>query len=293
VEYAKDIHNVALEDEIVLPRAYVLPMNSGTIRIPAMAIGDHSSSLYGGFIGTWKGETSALTEANPTVRQMELNANKLTGFIRYSNELFEDMPAVGERQLKQICGRGLGWYRDAAYISGTGAGQPLGLINNSCKIEVSAEAGQAAASIVYENLTNMLSRLYPGGYKNAVWICHTSTVPSLLELSQSVGTGGSAVKVMTEDGSGKFRMLGLDVVFSEKGSVLGTAGDIILADLTTYVCGVSEELRIDTSQHVYFASDEGAMRLISRIDGQSLWSEALTLKDGSTTVSPIITLETR
>jgi hypothetical protein len=37
----------------------------------------------------------------------------------------------------------------------------------------------------------------------------------------------------------------------------------------------------------------GAMRLIARLDGQFLWDSALTLKDGSTTVSPCITLQTR
>jgi len=51
-------------------------------------------------------------------------------------------------------------------------------------------------------------------------------------------------------------------------------------------------MRFDTSPHLYFAS-EMAARIIGRIDGQSLWDEALTLEDGSTTVSPFVTLAER
>ena len=74
---------------------------------------------------------------------------------------------------------------------------------------------------------------------------------------------------------------------------VGTAGDIMLTDLSQYVAGIKEEMRIDLSGHVFFETDELAMRLISRLDGQSLWGEALTLKGSGTTVSPIVTLAER
>ena len=293
VEYSRNIHNVALEDEIVLPRAMVQPMAVSEINIPAMDIGDHSSNLFGGFIAYWKGEESTLTEADPKTREVSLKANKLTGFLKFSNELFSDMPGnAGDKQLIKICGKGLGFYRDQAFLTGTGAGQPQGLLNSNCKVSVSKESGQTAATIVYENIANMLARLYPGGFNKSIWICHISTIPQLLQLSITIGSAGSHVRVLNES-NGKYTMLGRPVIFTEKTEALGTEGDIILTDLTQYVCGVREELRIDLSQHVFFQTDHGAARLISRIDGQSLWGEALTLKDGTTTVSPIVTLADR
>ena len=266
-------------------------MSTNVVEIPAMSIGDHSSSLYGGFTASWKAEEASLTEANPTVRQMQINANKLTGLVKFSNELISDTPN-GDEKLIDICGKGLGWYRDDAFLNGTGVGQPLGILNSNCKITVSKEAGQASATIMLENLAKMLSRLHPGGYKNAVWLCHTSTIPQLLTLSLAVGTGGSAHPVLNES-SGEYKIFGIKCVFTEKVSTLGTEGDIMLVDLSQYVVGLREELRIDLSQHVYFTSDMGAMRLIVRLDGQFLWDKALTTKDGSTTVSPCITLQTR
>ena len=290
IEYSKDIHNVALESEIILPRCQVHPMISNTVRLPAMEIGDHSANLFGGFTATWKAELGTLTQANPKARQMELNANKLTGFVRASNELISDM--TNTNKLTEICGKGLGWYRDAAFISGSGAGQPLGLVNSSCKVEVAKETGQSNYTIVLENLNKMLASLYMGGFLNSVWIVSQTALPQLLTLALSVGTGGSASLVMTEQ-DGQYKIYGRPVVFSEHMEEVGSAGDIMLTDLSQYIVGLKEEMRVDLSQHVFFETDELAMRLISRLDGQSLWGESLTLKDGSTEVSPIVTLGER
>jgi HK97 family phage major capsid protein len=191
-----------------------------------------------------------------------------------------------------LCGKGLAWYRDKAFLKGTGAGQPLGILNSSCLIEVSKEAGQAASTIVYENVVNMMARMFAGSFGNSVWVCHQTTIPNLLQLSISIGTGGSHIPVMTES-DGVFKMLTRPVIFTEKTEPLGTKGDIMLCDLSQYVVGLRQGMRFDTSIHVGFTTDELYARLIERHDGQPLWSEALTLEDGATTVSPFVVLEDR
>jgi HK97 family phage major capsid protein len=290
-EYASRIHNVALENEIIMPRCYVQPMKSNEIKIPAMSIGDHSSNLYGGFTASYVGEAGTINEADPKTRQMTLNAKKLTGLIRFSAELAADIPG-GEGQLIQICGKGLGWYRDRAFLKGTGAGEPLGILNAGCLITVAKEAGQKSDTIVYENLVKMVGRLHPACFNNSVWIVQVSAVPQLLQLSMAIGTGGSAVPVMSES-NGQWRILSRPVVFTEKTEKLGDLGDVLLCDLSQYVVGLRSEMRFDTSIHVHFSTDELLARLIERHDGQPLWDSALTLEDGSTTVSPFVTLAER
>jgi HK97 family phage major capsid protein len=290
-EQSSLIHNVALEGEIVQPLAFVQPMKTDQIKIPATTIGSHSSNLFGGFVAYYRGETAALTEANPKVRAMELNTDKLTGYIQMSNELAADMPG-GENSIVQICGSGLGWYRDKAFLKGSGAGEPLGVLNASCLIAVTKETGQAASSIVYQNLTSMMSRMHPACFKNSVWICHQTTIPQLLELTIPVGTGGTVYPVLRET-DGSFSMLTRPVIFTEKTETLGTQGDILLADFGQYVIGMREEMRIDYSIHVAFSTDELVARLIERHCGQPLWNETLTLEDGTTTVSPFVTLQDR
>lgn len=290
-EYSKKIHNLSLESELVLPRALVQPMSSNEMKLPGMEIGSHASSLYGGFTASYKPEAGTLTEANPRARQMVLKCKKLTGFLRFSNELMADAPN-GEQQLLDICGKGLSWYRDKAFLKGSGAGEPLGILNAPCTLVQAKESGQSADTIQYANLVGMLAKLHPASFKNAVFVCHQSTIPQLLQLNMPVGTGGSAIPVMRES-NGAFSILTKPVVFTEKTEVLGDQGDIILCDFSKYVIGLRSEMRIDLSQHVYFTSDEMAARLIERHDGMPLWDEPLTLEDGSTQVSPFVTLAER
>jgi HK97 family phage major capsid protein len=289
-EYERTIHDVALENEIVQPLAYVRPMASNEVFVPSMEIGNHSDSLYGGFTASYIEETGTISKTQPKIRGVELKAKKLTGLIRMSNELIADMG--GADRIMQICGRGLGWYHDRAFLKGSGAGEPLGVLNSPCLITQNKETSQDPDTIVYENLTKMVSRLYSGSFKNSVWIAHQSTIPQLLQLGLAVGTGGSAVPVLKES-DGSFSMLTRPVIFTEKTEVLGDKGDILLADFSQYIIGLRDGLRMDVSQHVHFDTDESLGRLIERHDGQPLWNKPLKLEDGATTVSPFVTLQAR
>jgi len=288
-EYSEQIHNVAIENEIVLPLATVFPMTTPDLKIPALAIGDHSSSLFGGFVASRSPEAGTLSENAPTARQVSLQPKKQYGFFRCSRE-FADDSLAGPDRIAEICGKGLAWYRDLDFLKGGGVGEPLGVLNAPCLIVVAKEGSQAADTITYQNLVDMMSRMYAGSFQNSVWIAHQSTIPQLLTLE--VGAGNTHVPVLKES-DGKFSILTRPVIFTEKTEVLGDQGDILLADFSQYAIGLREDLRIEFSPHLYFATDEIAARLISRNDACPLWGEALTLEDGSTTVSPFVTLAER
>lgn len=290
-EYAKKIHNIALESEIVMPRAYVQPMTTLEMNIPAMTIGSNATSLYGGFQAIYKGEAASLEEKNPKVRNIHLVAQKLTGLLRFSNELVADSGGNVDRIL-QICGEGLGWYRDYNFINGNGANGPLGILNCPCVVEVAKEDAQADNTITYRNLTTMLSKLWSGSFNDAVWLAHPTCMPQLLELTIPIGTAGSLYPVLSES-DGKFRCLTKEILFTEKMPSLGNRGDIALVDLRQYVVGLRQGMRFDVDGSKYFETDEVLARLIERHCGQGLWSEALTLKDGSTQASPFVVLGAR
>jgi len=290
-EFTAEVHDVALEEEIVLPRARVEPMGSDTKKVNAVEIGSHASHLYGGVTAYWTGEAGALTETSPKFRQLELVAKKLTVMMLFSSEWGEDAPN-GQQTLGRLAGGALGWYRDRVHLKGTGAGQPLGILNAPCLITVSKETAQLAATLQYENLAKMLARLHPACWKNSIWVIHPTLIPSLLTLGVTIGTGGIFYPTLRED-SGQFSMLSRPVIFSEKMNVAGAKGDILLADFGQYVCGLRRELRFDTSLGPHFSTDQVDARLIYRGDGMPMWDSALTLADGTTTVGPFITLEAR
>jgi HK97 family phage major capsid protein len=89
-------------------------------------------------------------------------------------------------------------------------------------------------------------------------------------------------------------MLGMPIKWSRKApAVLGTQGDISLADFSKYVIGDTQQMSLDSSPHSSFRSDKTDFRIIERIDGQPGMLEPLTPENGGPTLSAFVQLETR
>jgi HK97 family phage major capsid protein len=290
-QYSQRWLDTVIEESAILGRCSVLPMTSNTMHVPGFDASDHSgSAMLGGITGGWVGESGDISYETPKFRKVELKANKLAALTAASSEIVAD--GIGfAQQLEAGLVRGMQWLVDDALISGTGAGQPRGLLNDVAKITVSKATEQDADSIVYENIVDMLNRLHPICWDRAVWLCNPGCVSQLLQIAIPVGLGGQWVQVLKEN-TGKFTILGRQVVFSEKCSALGDEGDIILADLSQYAVGLRQEITIERSSHVRFANDEVVFRAIARLDGQGLWGSAFTPKNG-VTQSWCVTLQAR
>jgi HK97 family phage major capsid protein len=83
------------------------------------------------------------------------------------------------------------------------------------------------------------------------------------------------------------------VVVTEACSILGDLGDIVLADLSSYVVAVREDIRLDRDASFLFSSDQIALRLRLRMDGAPTISQAQTARGGGATNSPFVTLASR
>ena len=85
---------------------------------------------------------------------------------------------------------------------------------------------------------------------------------------------------------------GIPVIVSEKLPALGTAGDILLADMRYYLIGDRQRLTVDESIHVKFNTDEKSWRFVQRVDGQPWIDSAITPRQGGVTLSPFVKLTT-
>ena len=52
-EWAGEVFEVALEGQIVRPRAIIQPMKRETVNIPRLVDSDRSSNIYGGITAAW------------------------------------------------------------------------------------------------------------------------------------------------------------------------------------------------------------------------------------------------
>jgi len=289
-EFGAFLLDGALEREIVRPRAKVWPMTTQTRKIPSWDGADHTDGVYGGFSGQWLSEGGTADRQNAKLRQIQLTAKKLGIYTQASRELRED-GVTFEAQLSDAMVNAIAFYLDYAFLAGTGAGMPLGILNDPALIVVDAEAGQPASTFLYENCTKMMARLYPGAFENAIWIANQTLLPQFMEMSVSVGTGGSWIKAVEQRGN-DFYLLGKRLLFTEKLPTAGTEGDVLLADLSKYTIGMRQEVIVDLSNAVGWLQDMVDYRTILRADGQGSWSSAITPKNGDS-LSWCVVLEAR
>jgi len=290
-QHVAQMLDASLENEIVRPRCDVQPMTSTRKKIAGWDSADNSSSsLFGGFSGQWVAEGEDATLEDPKTRMIQLIAKKLFLLTSSSNELIADGMTF-EQMLTGALVKAIGWHLDDACLNGTGAGQPLGVLNDPAMIEVAKEDEQTAATITYPNLCNMFARLHPACVSKSVWVCNSTCIPQLLQLTISVGDGGDHYPVLTGS-DGNWSMLTRPVLFTEKTPALGSAGDVLLADFSQYTLGLRKEVAIEKSGHVFFQSDRSAYRGILRGDGQGRWAKAFTPKNGDT-LSWCVTLAER
>jgi HK97 family phage major capsid protein len=289
--YRAQLYELALENSVVRANgATVIPMTSDSVKIPYVNDTSHATTVFGGIRAYWTAEAEQKTPSKPTFGQMELTPHKLAGMTYASNELIDDSMIPIASLITRQFGSAWGYFEDDAFLTGTGAGQPLGIQNCGCVINV---LRNTANRVMIEDLAEMWMHLLPTSQRNAIWVINPTVMPELLEL----GSGNAA------DASGKqlvytenvkdgiiWRIWGRPVIISEKMQALGTQGDIGLYDMRYYLIGDRQSITIDTSEHIRFDYDETAWRFVLRVAGQCWPASAQTLRRGGITQSPFVQL---
>ena len=295
-EFRKTLLETALESAIVKPRAVNIPMATNRVTMPALVDDDHSTDFYGGVVIERTAEKASKTAKNPVFGKVSLTLHKLTGLCYVTDELLTDSVISIEPILRRTFGQAIGFTQDYDFLRGNGSNEALGAFHasNPSIIPVAIESGQAADTILFENIIKMWSRMYPAGHKNAVWVANINTFPQLASMGLAVGTGGIPVWMPAGGVSGLpyQTLMGRPLFFTEKMATLGDLYDIGLADFSQYLVGEKGGVNIASSIHVRFTTDETAFRFVMRYDGQPWWLSTLTPKAGST-LSPFITLAER
>jgi HK97 family phage major capsid protein len=291
-DYLAQLQAVSPETAIVRPRATSIRLRRRSIDVPVLDQTGTTSGRphwYGGMIFYWMDEAAEKTLSTATFRKVTLTAHKIIGYTRASDELLDDAAISLSDFLTGPMGfaGGVTWHEDYAFLNGTGAGQPLGVINAGATITVNRNT---ANRVYYIDLVNMLTNFLPSG--SGVWVASQSVLPELLNMQDQAGGAantGTFVWGSAADGV-PARLLGLPIIFTEKVPQLGTAGDIGLYDFRYYLLGDRQATTIESTKYDKWAYDQTSWRVVHRVDGQPWLSTSLTYPDGSTTVSPFVIL---
>jgi len=287
-EFLTTLYGEEHERNSIRQRATIIPMRRRAIQIPVL---DQTGTTagqphqFGGIIAAWTEEATEKDQNDPTFRQVQLVAHKLVCYTRASDELLADSAIALDAFLRGPLGfaGAIDWQEEYAFLRGTGAGQPLGVINAGATISI-ARAGAAALAVA--DFTNMLENAYGD---NLVWHISRSQFSELMQLNGPVGNASYVFIPNGREGA-PATLFGYPIIWTEKLPAKGTAGDVVLADWKYYLIGDREKTTVDSTNIERFRYDQTSWRAVHRVDGQPWLSAPWTLADGSSQLSPFVIL---
>jgi HK97 family phage major capsid protein len=288
-EFQASLQSVMGESSIVRSRATIIRMRRRAIQLPVLDQTGTTSGIphwFGGMQFYWEEEAAEKTVTTASFRQVELVAHKLIGYTRASDELLDDSAISLADFLSGPMGMagGITWMEDFAFFQGTGAGQPLGVINAGATI---VEGRAAAGAIGFDDLADMMEDFLPSG--NGLWTITQSAMSELIQLNGPAGNPSYIWQPNARDGVPGF-ILGFPVIWTEKLPLIGNQGDVLLADWRYYLLGDRQATTIESTQFDFWRYDQTSWRAVHRVDGQPWLSTPLTYQDGTTQVSPFVIL---
>lgn len=296
-DYSSQLLKRTYEIGAIASRVRRIPIsaNSNGLKIPTISESTRvDGSRYGGIRCYWTEEAGVKTASTPELGELELKLHKCAALVYATDEILQDAAAL-EALIMDIFPEEMSYTIENSFLRGSGAGQPLGILNAGSTVTVTARPGQAAATIIWENIVDMWSRLWARSQANAVWLINQDCFPQLATMAQAVGVGGVPVWIPAGGASGSpySTLMGRPVIPVEYCSTVGTVGDIILVDWSTYLTIDKGGIESAKSIHVRFLYDESVFRFVYRVDGQPTWTSTLTPANGNNTLSPVVVLESR
>lgn len=291
-DFRTEIVKKVMGEDSLLSRTDQMTTSSNSITVPTDETTPWQTS--GGIQAYWESEGGQKTQSKPQLTEKTVKANKIIALVPMTDELLQDAPAMAS-YVQGKAPQKIDFKVNDAILNGTGVGQPLGYLNSGALIQVAAESGQAADTVVFQNIVNMYSRMTSEGKRRGVWVINGDIEPQLMSM-QFPGSG-TAVPVYLPPGGLSAQpygtLLGRPVITTEAAPALGDMGDISFVDLSQYMSVIKAGgIRQDVSIHVFFDYDITAFRFVLRVGGQPWWNTAIERPNGLSR-SPFVSLAAR
>lgn len=280
------------QEAVIRPRAEVIPAGSppdAAITMPALdQTGDVPDNVYGGVTVEKTAEGGSKPETSFALRQITLEPQEFSGYLEATDKLLRNWSAASAL-IERLFRNAMMAKEDHEFLTGNGIGGPLGVLNAGATYDV---ARTTAGTIVFDDVIAMLSRLLQRGGQ-PVWMASQSTMPKLLALrnlsgSPAVGDGGLVFQPSLVPGVPTM-LMGYPVIWHERSPQLGTAGDLVLADLSYYLIKDGSGPFVASSEHVKFRENKTVFKIFWNVDGQP-WLTAPFKQEGGYEVSPFVAL---
>lgn len=282
-EFRTEILKVDPQSALVRPRATVIPAGSQPDAEVSMVALDQSGDkgVYSGVVVQWIAEGAEKPKTEPSLREISWAPHEVAGHTVVTDKLLRNAPAAGAL-VETLLRQAINAAEDHAFISGNGAGKPLGILNSQATYFVNR---QVANQITYADLVAMYARAKFGG--SLVWIGSQSLLPQLMSLKDDAG---ALIWQPNAREGAPGTLLGIPFLLNERSPGLGQKGDLILADLQYYVIKDGAGVFVDASPHVHFTSNKTVIKAFWNVDAKPWLTTPLEQENGYL-VSPFVALD--
>lgn len=222
----------------------------------------------------WIEEGESLQFSDAKFAQINLDAHKLHVAVKVTEELLYDNAFGLENYIIRQFSKALANAEEDAFLNGSGAGQPLGLLSEEGGAEIGVTTA-AVNEITYAELIGLVYSLKRPYRKNAAFLCNDQTIAYLRSLTDE--TGRPLWRDSVEDGE-PGRILGYKVYTSPYFPVM-TAGlpAIAFGDFSYYNIGDRGTRSFAELKELFAGNGMVGFVAKERVDGKLVLPEAVKL----------------
>lgn len=282
-QYATELMKIDAQGAAIRPLCTNLPAGSppdAELSIPTL---NQSSSMYGGVSLTWLDDESGsdFPETSASLGNVTVKPHAVGGTVVLTNRLLQNWNAASSL-MQQLLSGALVHAFETAIASGNGVAKPLGILNAAwAGLKKVNRAGATAVS--YADLTSLEEAAVGTNFH---WVISRRAVKAIKQIANT--TYGP---LFVEGGQNMApTLLGHPYVIDRRGVALGTLGDVMFGDFSSYIVKEGSGPFIAASEHVNFKKNETVLRIVANIDGQPWNKTTFTDVDGAT-VAPIVALD--
>ena len=223
-------------------------------------------------------EGGPITESDPTLSSVTLDAYKYALLQQLSNEFIQDEAAAAIDYLARANGRAIGNASGAHFITGTGTGQPNGVVT-AASVGETFTAGSVAGSISPGDIIDLFHSVIPQYRVRAAWLMSDAMAAKLRRIRDASGASADTGNLLWQPGlqAGQPDMLlGRPVVIDPNAAAPGAnAKSVVFGDFSGYYIKDSGSLRFERSDDFAFNVDLVTFRSVFRTDGDLVDTSAV------------------
>ena len=218
--------------------------------------------------GSVTAEAAAATEGDPTISQVTIGAFKKSHITLWSAELDQDEVIGLESLIADAISRpiGLGWGTD--FTTGGGTTVPFGFITRATNGGTAQGTALNQATDTFFAATDLIDLYYSlaAPYRaRASWVVSNSALAKMRKFRDSTGNllwGPSGLPGQPDT------FLGRPVYENPAMAAVASASkSVAVGDFSRYIIRSVEPMRVDVSTEYKFNSDQLAIRVVTRRDG--------------------------